>query len=76
MTIPAIKTDIYGYCDRTGLETDIHLSGIKPGIDCKELVQEYPGGTVHVSLFNAEVTKIVTSLLRCLFSSLAWDTVV
>ena len=30
----------HGYRDRTGLETDIHLSGIEPGIDCKELVRE------------------------------------
>ena len=29
--------------------------------------------TVHVSLFNAEVTKSVTSLLRYLYSSLAWE---
>ena len=76
VTILAIETDIHGYCDRTGLETDIHLSGIEPGIDCKELVREQPQDTVHISLFNAEVTKTVTSILRCLGSSLAWDTVV
>ena len=28
--------------------------------------------TVHISLFNAEVTKIITSLLKYLYSSLAW----
>ena len=40
VTILAIETNIHGYRDCTGLETDIHLSGIKPGINCKELVQE------------------------------------
>ena len=29
--------------------------------------------TVHISLFNAEVTKSVISLLRCLCSSSAWE---
>ena len=38
VTILAIKTDIHGYHDYTSLETDIHLSGIEPGIECKELV--------------------------------------
>ena len=32
-----------------------------------------PTSTVHVSLFNAEVTKIVTSLLRYFYFSLAWE---
>ena len=31
-------------------------------------------GTVHISLINAEVTMTVTSLLRCLCPSLAWNT--
>ena len=31
-------------------------------------------GTIYINLFNAEVTKAVTSLLRCLCSSLAQDT--
>ena len=40
VTILAIETNIHGYRDGTGLETDIYLSGIEPGIDCKELVRE------------------------------------
>ena len=40
VTILAIETDIHGYRDRIGLETDIHLSGIEPDTDCKELVRE------------------------------------
>ena len=36
----AIETDIYGYRDRTSLETEIHLFEIKPGIKYKEL---FPG---------------------------------
>ena len=40
MTVLAIETDIHGYRDRTSLETNIHLSGIEPGIKCKELIRE------------------------------------
>ena len=40
VTMLAIETNIHGYRDRTGLETDIHLSEIEPGIDCKELIRE------------------------------------
>ena len=52
MTVLAIEIDIHGYCDRPnyqnqhgycnciGLKTDIYLSGIEPGIKCKEFVQK------------------------------------
>ena len=38
VTVLAIETDIYGYCDPIVLKTNIHLSGIKSGIKCMELV--------------------------------------
>ena len=38
-------------------------------MDARNSFENSLRGTVHVSLFNAEVTKTVTSLLRCLRSS-------
>ena len=32
------RSNHHSYRDHTGLETDIHLSKIEPGIKCKELV--------------------------------------
>ena len=37
MTLLAIKT-VMGIVTLLAIETDIHLSGIEPGIECKELV--------------------------------------
>ena len=98
VTILAIETDIHGYRDRTGLETDmaivtalvietdmaiVTVLASKPTFIFPELNRvsnarnSFEGslrGTVHISLINAEVAKTVTSLLRCICSSLAQNT--
>ena len=57
VTLLAIETDM-AIMTVLAIETVSHLSGIKPGINCKDSFQGSLQGTVYVSLINVEVPRL------------------